>query len=406
MTTETKIYRGRTLEDLLPKIRAEIGEDAVITHQREGLVGGIGGFFAKRCVEVEVRAGESATAPARSALPARRIFDAYDASPIAATVEELRNPVIDAMIAQAAPFAEAAPFTQALDAAEQRDPDRRFESFEPLTAIESTTDGDDLTPPDPLPDSDADFAPVRARAIELGLPEPVADALVREAERGMRPFDQDATTEQLVRRAFARQVRIEHGWKTKRRTVALVGPAGCGKTLAVAKLCHAYAAGSRTAVRTLSLEPATSAYRLGTLTEHLDIGLRIAETPEAAERAAVRMQGESLIVIDTPPVSARDAEGISALAQLLAAVKPDEIHLVVPATMDARAARALYEALMPEIAVNRLLISRLDEADSAAVAAGLSFTLKRPISYLSEGRRPNGGLRPADAAELAELVLP
>jgi hypothetical protein len=74
--------------------------------------------------------------------------------------------------------------------------------------------------------------------------------------------------------------------------------------------------------------------------------------------------------------------------------------------MDVRAARALYEALVPEIAVNRLLISRLDEADSAAVAAGLSFTLKRPISYLSEGRRANGGLRPADAAELAELVLP
>ena len=394
MTTETKTYRGRTLEELLP----EIGADAVITHQREGLIGGIGGFFAKRCVEVEVRAGSLRAELNQRALPAKRIFDAYDASPIEASPDELRNPVIDAMIAQAAPFA------QMLDAAEDREPAHRFEAFEELATLESSTE--EIALPDPLPDSDADFGPVRARMIELGLPETVADALVREAERGMRPFDQDASPEQLIRRAFARQVKVEHGWKTKRRTVALVGPAGCGKTLAAAKLCHAYAAGSRTAVRTLSLEPAASAYRLGMLTEHLDMGLRIAETPESATRAAARMQGESLIVVDTPPVSPRDPQGIAELAELLAAAKPDEIHLVVPATMDGRATRALYEALVPEIAVNRLLISRLDEADSAAVAAGLSFQLKRPISYLSEGRRPNGGLRPADAAELAELVLP
>ena len=57
-------------------------------------------------------------------------------------------------------------------------------------------------------------------------------------------------------------------------------------------------------MRTLSLEPSSGAYRLGTLTEHLDIGVRVAETPEAAKRAATRMQGESLIVVDTPPVSA------------------------------------------------------------------------------------------------------
>jgi flagellar biosynthesis GTPase FlhF len=301
-------------------------------------------------------------------------------------------------------IAQAAPFAQMLDAAEDREHAPRFEPFEELATFAPSTE--EIAPPDPLPDSDADFGPVRARLTELGLPEAVAGTLVREAERGMRPFDQDASPEQLIRRAFARQVKVEHGWKTKRRTVALVGPAGCGKTLAVAKLCHAYAAGSRMAVRTLSLEPAASAYRLGTLTEHLDIGLRIAETPESATRAAARMQGESLIVVDTPPVSARDPQGIAELAELLAAVKPDEIHLVIPATMDARATRALYDALVPEISVNRLLISRLDEADSAAVAAGLSFQLKRPISYLSEGRRPNGGLRPADAAELAELVLP
>ena len=47
----TKTYRGRSLEELLPKVRAELGPDAVIVRQREGLTGGVGGFFQKRLVE-------------------------------------------------------------------------------------------------------------------------------------------------------------------------------------------------------------------------------------------------------------------------------------------------------------------------------------------------------------------
>jgi flagellar biosynthesis GTPase FlhF len=52
-----RVYRGRTLADLLPQIRDELGPDAIILREREGLVGGIGGFFAQRFVEVEARAG-------------------------------------------------------------------------------------------------------------------------------------------------------------------------------------------------------------------------------------------------------------------------------------------------------------------------------------------------------------
>ena len=35
-----RTYRGRKLEDLIPQIRAELGPDAIILRQREGLMGG------------------------------------------------------------------------------------------------------------------------------------------------------------------------------------------------------------------------------------------------------------------------------------------------------------------------------------------------------------------------------
>jgi flagellar biosynthesis protein FlhF len=398
MTTETRTYRGATVEEVLPQIRRELGDDAMIIRQREGLVGGIAGFFSKKCVEVEAKGvpADRRGAPTR-AIPARRAFDAYDAAPaeLSADTAELRNPVLEAMIEGARPFAEeleaAARDLAPAQPAPEPGPEHDDPRFEPMEAQGA---------PEPA------FAELEARLVELGLPEATAASVVREAERGMRPFDAEAAPQELVRRALARQVKIEHGWKTKRRTIALVGPAGAGKTLAAAKLCHAYSAGSRLAVRTLSLEPSTAAYRLGQLTDHLDIGLRIADTPQAAARAATRMQEESLIVVDTPPVGLRDAEAIASLSELLAQVKADEVHLVVPATMDARAARAFYDAVSPSIAVNRILITGVDDAPTLAPAVGLSFAVKKPISYLAKGRRATGGLRPADPAEVAELVLP
>ncbi len=51
-----RTYRGRKLEDLIPQIRSELGPDAIILRQREGLMGGVGGFFAQKCVEVDAQA--------------------------------------------------------------------------------------------------------------------------------------------------------------------------------------------------------------------------------------------------------------------------------------------------------------------------------------------------------------
>src|SRR5215218_1851640 len=41
--SETRTYRGGSLEELLPRIRAELGDDAVVVRQREGLTGGVAG---------------------------------------------------------------------------------------------------------------------------------------------------------------------------------------------------------------------------------------------------------------------------------------------------------------------------------------------------------------------------
>src|SRR5215210_1518471 len=99
--TQTRTYEGRTLEEILPRIREELGPDAVITRQREGLRGGIAGFFQKHFIEVEAR-------------PGRRV-DLYDEGGVAEpddglvdpiTSEGMSSPAIKQIRDQASPFAD------------------------------------------------------------------------------------------------------------------------------------------------------------------------------------------------------------------------------------------------------------------------------------------------------------
>src|SRR3954471_14021135 len=76
-TSDTKTFRGSSLEEVLPKIKADLGPDAEIVRQREGLTGGVGGVFQRACIEVEARAPEAAAQRER---PLRR-FAPYDDAP-------------------------------------------------------------------------------------------------------------------------------------------------------------------------------------------------------------------------------------------------------------------------------------------------------------------------------------
>ncbi|MBB4660980.1 hypothetical protein [Conexibacter arvalis] len=95
-----RTFRGRSLEEVLPQIRAELGPDAVVVRQREGLMGGIGGFFQQQFVEVQARAGS------------RRI-DLYDEQPAAPAPPPAAPPADAPAAEQGAPLTAAELLRQA-----------------------------------------------------------------------------------------------------------------------------------------------------------------------------------------------------------------------------------------------------------------------------------------------------
>jgi hypothetical protein len=55
--TATRVYRGRSVEELVPQIQRDLGADAIILRRREGLTGGVLGFFQRAFVEIEAMPG-------------------------------------------------------------------------------------------------------------------------------------------------------------------------------------------------------------------------------------------------------------------------------------------------------------------------------------------------------------
>src|SRR4051794_1525766 len=408
--TEIKTYRGRSLEEVLPKIKADLGPDAEIVRQRSGLTGGVGGFFQREMVEVQVRAPEvrnGGVAESRT-----RRFDAYDDSPAVPepfvaqpeeedefvpdmpTAEGLSTPGIQEILRQAAPFAEA------LGHAE-----RELEPAIPRFRDPAIPPSRDPAIPQPPRER-----PATADALESALHDAGLDtSLVRELLSGVvtheLPFASPRSLKRLVRRALARRIPLAPTPAAGARSVAFVGPGGSGKTLCSARLAAAYASGSDLPPVVIALRPSDGGAELTAMLEPLGIGVRAVESGDEARAHLAGAVSHALVVVDTPAVSPRSAAEVAALAGELRALGIGEVHLTLPSTYSGPAARELGELLEP-LGPSRIALTHMDETTHVGGLLDYAIRAERPISYVSDGTGVQGGLAPADPDKLAALILP
>jgi SRP54 family protein len=249
-----------------------------------------------------------------------------------------------------------------------------------------------------------DIAQVRRDLVAAAVPVRLVGELLAEVERSLRPFEPDVPVRELTRRALAQRIPVATGWTAKRRTVALVGLRGSGRTLAAAGLCAAFVRDGRS-VAAISMEPARRAFELAQLTSAEAVEFHVADAPDLAARARGLVRDAEVVVVDTPPLAdAIDGNRLAATLELLRALKPDETHLVLPATASLEDARTLVESLLPHRLPARLIVSHVDEPGAGGVPVGLALAHRIPVSFVADGTTV-GALRPAAPESLARMVL-
>jgi len=453
VSTPTRTYRGRAVDELIPRIQRELGSEAIIVRRREGLTGGILGFFQHPFVELEAMPGSpridvydeehSAVPPAPPPPPSRpsalapRPSQAPPPPPPPPPPPAAPPPPFFTREPPARPAHGSAYVTAhlaALARAERpqfvpRPPasQRPRESADFGVDFQEMIPREQLPPPPrsarrehasapPLQPERRTVAPgshARARAgVErslrrLGISEELAGELIDAATAHTLPLAPRLGLAQAVRSVLVQRIPVAPALPSKGAAIVLVGAGGAGKTTTCAALLGAY--------RTGSTLPASCATLLRS-SERGELELILSPqimkpTPASAPRALRALRSAragGLAVVDTPGLSPVDRTSIRELARLLGALKPERVVIALPATLGTTAAAQLLEALKP-LGANALAVTHAEETDQIGVVVELACMFGLAPEYMLDRSRSRAGgwrLTRIDPTGLAAKLLP
>jgi flagellar biosynthesis protein FlhF len=190
---------------------------------------------------------------------------------------------------------------------------------------------------------------------------------------------------------------------TTGKILMLVGPTGAGKTTTIAKLAAnaALVEGKRVQLITLDNYRVGGVDQIRTFADLIGVPLQVAESPAAL----VELIDEryDLTLIDTAGRSPRDTASIVELAGELANLPPIEVHIVVPAAASPAAIDELanrYRSLHPA----RLLFTKLDEIEQAPELAHAPARTELPITWVTTGQAVPEDIEQPTSARVLELA--
>ncbi len=423
-----KTFRGRSLAEVLPRVKSELGEGAIAVNVRQGTTGGIAGFFAQRCVEVDAIPGPQVDALAGDDEEFERLLAAAQEAPIKGgdgfvaadgtggdvswdqLIEDARAAAGESP--QIADIVDPAPKARA-------SADALAAMFAPDVPVAPAPVVSSDPPRGPAPTMDVAPAPMVAvepawpqKALDIhrtltarGMDPELVTEVVAEAVEHMLPFSSEGSLRPLVAGQVARCLPPMPRRRGGRLVIGFVGAGGSGKTRCAARLALAYARRGGRDVFCLTLRPKDRGAELLADVSQAGIPVHAAADAQSARRFLDQVGDGALVVLDTPGVSPRAQAELRELAAELRQLQLDECHLALPATLSPQAAAELVQGTR-DLDVDALTLTHVDETEHLGAAIGAAIDANLPISYIGRGPSADrGGLRPALPEALAlELV--
>jgi flagellar biosynthesis protein FlhF len=184
--------------------------------------------------------------------------------------------------------------------------------------------------------------------------------------------------------------------------VMLVGPTGAGKTTTIAKLATRAALidGRRVGLITLDNYRVGGVDQIRTFADLIGVPLQVAETPAAL--AGLIDPDCDLTLIDTAGRSPRDRAAIEELALHIEGLDI-EVHLVIPAGATGPQVDELAQRYSP-LGPVRLLFTKLDECNHAPELALAPARTRLPITWVTTGQAVPEDIEQPTSARVLELA--
>lgn len=241
----------------------------------------------------------------------------------------------------------------------------------------------------------------------------LAESLLGEVRDTLEPHElrDDATVRNTLLSRMAARIRVLAGpcsaaSKGGPRTVAVVGATGVGKTTTIAKIAATckLRQNERVGLITCDTYRIAAVDQLRTYANIIGLPLKVALTPMEVASARSQLADCDIIFVDTPGRAPTDERRLEELRRFIEAAEAVEIHLAISAGSSEgvmRRAAAAFSRLRPD----RVVLTKLDEADSLGPAFNVLCELGLPLGCVTTGQEVPDDIEHANPERFARWVL-
>lgn len=169
--------------------------------------------------------------------------------------------------------------------------------------------------------------------------------------------------------------------------IALVGPAGMGKTTTLAKLAARYVleyGAQNIAIVSMDCFRIGAQEQLKTLGRILNVPVSHVEAGQSLEQALLPLAKKRVVLVDTAGLPASDPMLALQLDNLANRKLPIRSYLVLAATSQAQVLKAAWHAYK-RCGLSGCIITKLDEAVSMGEVLGMAIGQGLPVAYTTDG---------------------
>ncbi|HJP18573.1 MAG TPA: flagellar biosynthesis protein FlhF [Nitrospinota bacterium] len=192
----------------------------------------------------------------------------------------------------------------------------------------------------------------------------------------------------------------------KPKVVSFVGPTGVGKTTTIAKLAAELSLNQKKEVALLTLDT----YRIAAIeqlkiySKIIDIPLSIARDKKEFQEALQLYKDKDIVLIDTAGSSRKDEKQMKELMDFLKGDVSVETHLVLSSTDQEDILFSNIKRFYP-LSVDRLIFTKLDEANSFGMLFNIAMKTNKAISYFTTGQKVPEDIEVATAEKTIDLIF-
>ena len=258
------------------------------------------------------------------------------------------------------------------------------------------------------------FRKILIRLQERGVSQELAEAIIVELKNQTQELDLERAVDvQRLQERFA-QVLMEMIPVSKNdetpsfstKVVAMIGPAGAGKTSACVKLAvsNSLIQNKRVALILVSKAGSATAKHLSVLANVAQLPLVVVQTPDQLKAMLTAHIDKDLILVDFAHEQDMDVHGEYPFSEFISRMPAAEIHLVIPATESLQQLQKVLQEFAQE-KYTHLLLTRLDEMKRIGALLDLLRIADKPLSYVCNGTVIPDHIEPASAAKLTKMIL-